>query len=105
MKTAAVAELKAHLSDYLDQCEAEGPIVITRNSKVIAVLLAPYDDDDLERILLGRSARFQAMLNRSRKSIKEGTGLSEQEFWRAVRSRRQQAKPAGPPRRRSNPST
>ena len=32
-----------------------GPIVITRNGKAVAVLLAPYDDDDLERILPGRS--------------------------------------------------
>ncbi len=26
----------------------------------------PHDDDDLERLLLERSPRFQAMLNRSR---------------------------------------
>jgi hypothetical protein len=38
------------------------------------VLLVPYDDDDLERLMLGRSPRFQALLNRSRESIKEGEG-------------------------------
>jgi hypothetical protein len=51
------------------------------------VLLTPYDDDDLERLLLGRSPRFQALLNRSRQSIQEGKGLSEKEFWGAVRKR------------------
>jgi hypothetical protein len=30
---------------------------ITRNGKAVAVLLAPYDDDDLERLMLGRSSR------------------------------------------------
>jgi hypothetical protein len=35
-------------------------------------LLVPFDDDDLERLMLGRSPRFQALLDRSRKSIKEG---------------------------------
>jgi prevent-host-death family protein len=92
MKIAALADVKAHLSAYLDQCEAEGPIVITRNGKAVAVLLAPYDDDDLERLVLGRSPRFQAMLNRSRQSIKEGKGLSEAAFWKAARQRTEKRK-------------
>ena len=77
MRIAPLADVKARLSAYLDRCEAEGPIVITRNGKAVAVLLVPYDDDDLERLLLGRSPRFQALLNRSRQSIEEGKGLSE----------------------------
>ena len=89
---APVADVKSHLSAYLDQCESEGPIVINRNGKVVAVLLAPYNDDDLERLLLGRCVRFQAMLNRSRQSIKEGKSLSEGDFWQAVRERTQQRK-------------
>jgi prevent-host-death family protein len=87
MRVAPVADVKARLSAYLDQCEAEGPVVITRNGKPAAVLLAPRDYDDLERILLSRSPRFQAMLNRSRQSIREGKGLSETEFWKKVRQR------------------
>lgn len=87
MRIAPVADVKARLSAYLDQCETEGPIVITRNGKPAAVLLAPRDEDDLERILLGRSRRFQAMLQRSRQSIEQGKGLSESEFWKKVRER------------------
>ncbi len=87
MRIAPVADVKTRLSAYLDECEAEGPIVITRNGKPVAVLLAPVDDDDLERLLLSRSKGFQAMLNQSRKSINEGRGLSETAFWKAVRER------------------
>ena len=101
MKIAPLADVKARLSAYLEQCAAEGPIVITRNGKPIAVLLAPYDDDDLERLLLARSARFQALLNRSRQSIKEGKGLSEEAFWEAVRKRAQERKTAAAKGRRS----
>ena len=50
--------------------------MITRNGKPAAVLLAPGDDDDLERLLLARSPRFQSLLDKSRKSIKAGKGLS-----------------------------
>src|ERR1700694_1597302 len=94
MRIAPLADVKARLSAYLDKCGIEGPIIITRNGKPAAVLLVPYDDDDLERLMLGRSPRFQALLNRSRQSIKEGTGLSEEAFWDAVRKRAQERKAA-----------
>jgi prevent-host-death family protein len=96
MKIAPVADVKAKLSAYLDACGEDGPIVITRNGKAVAVLLAPFDDDDLERLMLGRSPRFQALLNRSRQSIKEGKGLTEVAFWKAVRKRTQERKAAVP---------
>jgi hypothetical protein len=44
-------------------------------------------DDDLERLFLGRSPRFFALLNRSRQCIEDGKGLSENDFWEAVRKR------------------
>ena len=65
MRVAPLADVKARLSAYLDECGAQGPVVITRNGKAAAVLLVPHDDDDLERLLLGRSPRFQALLDRS----------------------------------------
>jgi prevent-host-death family protein len=91
MKIAALADVKAHLSAYIDECENEGPIVITRNGKPAAVLLAPKDDDDLERLMLAHSRRFQSLLSRSRRSIRAGKGVSHDEFWKAV-ARRSRAK-------------
>ena len=91
-RTAPLADVQARLSAYLDQCGAEGPLVITRNGKAVAVLVVPYDDEDLERLVLGRLPRFQALVNRSRQSIQEGKGLSEQAFWAAVRKRTRQRK-------------
>lgn len=101
MRIAPLADVKARLSAYLDECGTEGPVVITRNGKAAAVLLVPYDDDDLERLLLGRSPCFQAMLDRSRQSIQEGKGLSEGAFWDAVRKRAQERKATAPKRRRT----
>jgi prevent-host-death family protein len=93
MRIAPLADVKARLSAYLEQCEAEGPIVITRNGKAAAVLLVPDDEDDLENILLSRSPRFQDLLARSRKSIKSGKGLSPTAFWKAVRERAKKRSP------------
>ena len=84
MTIASLADVKARLSAFVDRAGTEGPIVITRNGKAVAVLLAPSDDDDLETLLLSRSPRFRAMLRQSRQSIQEGKGVSEAELWAAV---------------------
>jgi prevent-host-death family protein len=79
MKIAALVDVKAHLSAHVDECENEGPVIITRNGKAAAVLLAPKDNDDLERLMLAHSRRHQAKrhsqvrkpnLNSVRKSVK-----------------------------------
>jgi prevent-host-death family protein len=90
MRIAPLAEVKARLSAYVDECQSGGPIVITRNGKAVAVLVAPVDDEDLERLVLARSPRFRALLEESRRSIAAGEGLTEEEFWQAVSERTQE---------------
>ena len=90
MRIASLAEVKTKLSAYIERSKKEGPVVITRNGKAVAVLLAPLDDDDLESILIARSPRFQAMLEKSRQSIKAGKGISEGTFWEAVEKQQTQ---------------
>ncbi len=87
MRIAPLADVKARLSAYVEQCGTEGPVVITRNGKAVAVLLAPADDDDLESLILARSPRLQGLLDKSRRSLKAGKGLSRKEFWKAVADR------------------
>ena len=101
MKIAALADVKAHLSAYVDECETEGPIIITRNGKAAAVLLDPKDDDDLERLMLAHSRRFQSLVNKSRRSIKAGKGASHEDFWQSVAQRHQAKRRSqiGKPRR------
>src|SRR3970282_2724918 len=87
MKIAPLADVKARLSAYLVECETDGPVLITRNGKVAAILLAPKDDEDLERLVLAHSRRFLALLENSRRSIKAGKGVSHHEFWKTVAQR------------------
>ena len=87
MKRVPVADVEGHLSTYVEECQREGPIVLTENGKAIAVLLAPRDEEDLERLVLSHSPRFQAVLERSRQSIDAGKGLSRDAFWQAVEQR------------------
>ncbi len=58
MRIAPLADVKARLSASLDQCGVEGPLVIARNGRAVAVLGVPYDDDDLVSLeLLNASKR------------------------------------------------
>ena len=104
MRIAPLADVKARLSAYLDRCEKEGPIVITRNGTAVGVLIAPLDDDDLEMLLLARSPRFQALLDQSRASIKAGKGLSRKDFWKAVAQRHLGSEPSPEDPHRRQPS-
>jgi prevent-host-death family protein len=84
MRVASLAEVKAKLSAYLQEAENSGPVVVTRNGKAVAVIVAPTDDDDLEGILLSRSPRFRRLLDKSRSSIERGKAQKHEEFWRSV---------------------
>jgi prevent-host-death family protein len=83
MKIAPVADVKAHLSAYL-RSSTEGPVVITRKGKSVAVILAVADDDEVERLLLAYSPRFQRILHTARQQIAATGGLSHEEFWKDV---------------------
>ena len=84
MRIVSLAEVKAKLSAFLDEVETTGPVVITRNGRAVAILLAPIDDDDLERLLLSRSPRFRSLLSKSRASIRAGKGVAHDVFWKAA---------------------
>jgi prevent-host-death family protein len=85
MKVASVADVKAKLSAYLQEAEDSGPVVVTRNGKAVAVIVAPADDDDLEGILLSRSPRFRRLLDKSRASIVQRKGITHDDFWESAR--------------------
>jgi prevent-host-death family protein len=83
MKIAPVAEVKARFSAYI-KASVEGPIVVTRHGKPVAVLLSLDDENELERLVLGYSPKFRAILDASRQHIEETGGLEHEEFWRQV---------------------
>src|SRR6266404_9471752 len=83
MEIASVADVKAHLSAYLKKSEKR-PVVVTRNGKAVAVLLAVTDEDELERLLLAHSPRFQAILDKSRRQIAKTGGIPHEQFWREL---------------------
>jgi len=86
MTVASLAEIKAKFSSYLQEAESTGPVVVTRNGRAVAVIVAPTDDNDLEDILLSRSPKFRSLLNKSRRNISAGRGETHEQFWKQARA-------------------
>lgn len=80
MKIVPVAELKAKFSAYL-RSSTEGPVVVTRHGKPVAVLLSIEDEEELERLVLAYTPRFQGILAAAREQIRETGGIGHEEFW------------------------
>ena len=86
MKIAPLAEVKARLSAYIEMC-VEGPVIVTKNGRPAAVLLAVSDEEELERLVLAHTPRFMAMLAAAERRIKRGRGVKHREFWKGVKKR------------------
>ena len=83
MKIAPVADVKSRFSAYLKASE-EGPIIVTRNGKPAAVLLSMKDEEELERLILAYSPKFQKILRVAQQQIEKGAGISHEELWQQM---------------------
>ncbi len=83
MKIASVADVKARFSAFL-KASKRGPVVVTKNGKPVAVLLSVDDEDEIERLALAYSPKFQKMLSLARQQIREGRGIRHEDFWSEV---------------------
>lgn len=83
MKITSVADMKSQFSSYIKETE-EGPVVVTRNGKPVAVLLGVTDEEELERLVLAYSPKFTSILEAGRKRIRAGKGIPHDEFWRGI---------------------
>ena len=79
MKIASVADVKSQLSSYLKDSE-QGPVVVTRNGKPVAVLLGVTDEDELERLVLAYSPKLRGILDAARERIRQGEGIRHDDF-------------------------
>jgi prevent-host-death family protein len=87
MKFASEADIEAGFSAYVKASEEE-PVVITRDGKPVAVLLAVGDEEELERLILAHSPRLHTILDAARQRIRDGAGVRHEGFWKAVESDR-----------------
>ena len=75
--------MKARFSANL-KAAVDEPIVVTRHAKPVAVWLSVEDEEELVRLVMAYTPRFQAVLTAARQQIGETGGIGQEEFWREV---------------------
>jgi prevent-host-death family protein len=83
MNIAPLADVKARFSAYIKQLQ-KAPVIVTKNGRPVAVMIGISDTDDLERIMLAISPRFQALLDKAENRIQETGGISHDEVWAQI---------------------
>lgn len=89
MKTATAARLSAEFDQFLDETR-EQPVLITRNGKPVALLVAVKDKAEAER-LATRSRTLRSVFEESQARVQQSGAIPHDQFWRDVEP---------PPRRR-----
>jgi prevent-host-death family protein len=95
VKPASAAEIAAQFNDYLE-ASLEQPVLVTRNGKPVAVLLAVQDQAEAERLARGRVRSLRSVVEEGHEQIQQGKGIPHDQFWREV----EQARGAKQPRSR-----
>ncbi|HRI55653.1 MAG TPA: type II toxin-antitoxin system Phd/YefM family antitoxin [Anaerolineae bacterium] len=83
MKIAPLAEVKDRFSAYIDESH-ESPVVVTRNGRPVAMLIAIEEEDDLDSLLLVHNPRFLQLLEEARQRVRVTGGVSLAEFRRRL---------------------
>ncbi len=79
MRIAPVADMKRHLSTYLEECQS-GPVIVTKNGRAVAVLVCVTSDDEVEDLVLAHSPKLQEILAEAEERIRGGGGLSHDDM-------------------------
>ena len=77
MKVAPMGDVRNNFAKYLVACE-DGPVFVTRNGRVTAVI-EHIEDADIEDFLLERDPRFRRMIETVKRE-KGGMALSEYRY-------------------------
>ena len=80
MKTASAAQIAAQFNEYLD-ASREQPVLITRNGKPVAVLLAVQDKAEAEQLVGGRPRSLRSIFEEAHEQIEKGGGIPQDQFY------------------------
>ncbi|MGH7595437.1 MAG: type II toxin-antitoxin system Phd/YefM family antitoxin [bacterium] len=83
MKIASAGKVKTNFSTYLQDCQ-EGPVIVTKNGRAVAVLIAATTDDDLERLVLAHTPKFRRLLDAAEQRIQQTGGIKHEDFWKSI---------------------
>jgi prevent-host-death family protein len=95
VKTASAARIAAKFDDYLE-ASREQPVLVTRNGKPVAVLLAVKDKAEAEQLADRRPRSLRSVFEEAHEQLQKGGGIPHDQFWREVEQSRRARRSARP---------
>jgi len=92
VKSASAARIAAKFDDYLE-ASREQPVLVTRNGRAIAVLVAVQDKAEAEQIASARTRSLRSVLAEGHEQIEQRGAIPHAQFWREVEERRRSKRP------------
>jgi prevent-host-death family protein len=77
----------AQFNEFL-KASGDEPVLVTRNGKPIALLLAIQDKAEAERFASEKPRQLRSILEEAHKQIQKSGGIPHDQFWREVRQSR-----------------
>ncbi len=95
MKIAPLAEVKDRFSAYIDESR-DAPVIVTRNGRPVAMIIAITNEDDLDGLLLAHNPRFVQLLEEARERVRITGGVPLAEMRRRIEEAEARDNPAPP---------
>jgi prevent-host-death family protein len=93
LKTASAAKMAAQFDDYLE-LSRDQPVLVTRNGKPVAVLVAVHNKGEAEQLVAVRKRSLRSVFEEATQQFERGEGIPLDEFWkRREQSRRPKREP------------
>lgn len=83
MKTASATKVAAQFDDYLEASQ-EQPVLVTRNGKPVAVLVAVRNKAEAEKLTASPARSLRSIFQEAHEQIEQGSGIPHDEFWKQV---------------------
>jgi len=93
VKTVPAAKIAAQFNAYLE-ASREQPVLVTRNGKPVAVLMAVQNQAEAEQLALGRVRSLRSILQEAHEQIQQGGGIPHEQFWRELQQSRTAKRPS-----------
>jgi prevent-host-death family protein len=95
VKTVSAAKIAAQFDEYLD-ASREQPVLVTRDGKPVAVLVAVENQAEAKKLVRARARPLRSILQTAHKQLQQGKGIPHEQFWEEVeQSRRAKRKASG----------
>jgi prevent-host-death family protein len=100
MKTVSAAKVAAHFDEYLEASRDQA-VLVTRNGKPVAVLLAVQDKAEAKQLARSRPRSLRSVFMGAHEQLEKDGGIPRDQFWHEIEQSRDAKRPPASRRKKA----